>query len=176
MRGGTLVAAMALTWLGAFLLAGRQRGLGVLLSASFGAQYGMHHLFTLGAAHASPSPWTGEHGTGLGMLLIHAALAVLSAWVLEHGESALALIVHLAVTPVRGLRAVLRVLAGALVGIAAPSPRPVVEPLLRVLVVPTSSWWSLGAVRLWPSPFSDTGCRLPLAASARHAVRPFSPP
>ncbi|NJP29286.1 hypothetical protein FLW53_34820 [Microbispora sp. SCL1-1] len=131
-RGGTLVAAMALTWLGAFLLAGRQRGLGVLLSASFGAQYGMHHLFTLGAAHASPSPWTGEHGTGLGMLLIHAALAVLSAWVLEHGESALAMIVHLAVTPVRGLRAVLRVLASALVDIAAPSPRPVVEPLLRV--------------------------------------------
>ncbi|MEN3535412.1 hypothetical protein AAH991_09910 [Microbispora sp. ZYX-F-249] len=127
-RGETLVAAMVLTWLGAFLLAGRQRGMEVLLSASFGAQYGMHHLFTVGAAHASPSPWTGEHGTGLGMVLIHAAIAVLSAWVLEHGESALAMIVHLAVTPVRGLRAVLRVLAGALADIAPLSPGPVGEP------------------------------------------------
>lgn len=117
-RAGALVAALALTWLGAFLLAGRRRGMDVLLGACFAAQYGLHHLFTLGAAHESPPMWTGEHGTGLGMLLIHAATAVLSAWALERGESALDVIVHLAVTPVRRLWAMALVLAGPPTGVA----------------------------------------------------------
>ncbi|GAA4188502.1 hypothetical protein [Microbispora amethystogenes] len=120
-RAGALVAALALTWLGAFLLAARRRGMDVLLGACFAAQYGLHHLFTLGAAHEPATMWTGEHGTGLGMLLIHAATAVLSAWALERGESALALIVHLAVTPVRRLWTLAVVLAGPPTG-AAPLP------------------------------------------------------
>ncbi|MFJ2033191.1 hypothetical protein [Streptosporangium sp. NPDC087985] len=124
MRAGTLAAALTLTWLGAFLLAGRQRGMDVVLGACFAAQYGMHHLFTVGAAPAASSPWTHGHGTGLGMLLIHAVMAVLSAWVLERGESALATTVHLAVTSVRGLRAMPHILAGALVGIPSPTHGP----------------------------------------------------
>ncbi|WP_405084437.1 hypothetical protein [Microbispora sp. NBC_01389] len=120
-RAGALVAALALTWLGAFLLAGRRRGMDVLLGACFAAQYGLHHLFTVGAAHEPAPMWTGEHGTGLGMLLIHAAAAVLSAWALERGESALAVIVHLAVAPVRRLWAMAVVLAGPPTG-AAPLP------------------------------------------------------
>ena len=125
MRAGTLAAALTLTWLGTFLLAGRQRGMDVLLGASFAAQYGMHHLFAAGAAPAASSPSMDGHGTGLGMLLIHAVVAVLSAWVLERGESALAMIVHLAVTPVHGLRAMLRILASAQVDIPRPTHGPV---------------------------------------------------
>ncbi|WP_214107544.1 hypothetical protein [Acrocarpospora catenulata] len=122
-RVGYLAAAMMLTWLGAYLLAGRQRGMDVLLAACFGAQYGMHHLFTVGAETSASSPWADEHGdgTGVGMVLIHVAMAILSTWMLERGESALALIVYLAVAPVRGLRGLLRSLVGALVDIVPPT-------------------------------------------------------
>ncbi|RCG31575.1 hypothetical protein DQ384_08355 [Sphaerisporangium album] len=124
LRAEALAAALMLTWLGAFLLARRQRGMDVLLGACFAAQYGMHHVFTAGAAPATSSPWTHDHGSGLGMLLIHAVTGVLSAWALERGESALALIVHLAVTPVRGLRAMWRILVGSPVEIVPPAPGP----------------------------------------------------
>ncbi|WP_432932032.1 hypothetical protein ACQPZZ_13435 [Microbispora sp. CA-135349] len=148
-RAGALAAALALTWLGAFLLAGRRRGMDVLLGACFAAQYGLHHLFTLGAAHTSPPTWTGEHHTGLGMLLIHAATALLSAWALERGESALAVIVHLAVTPVRRLWAMAVVLAGAPAG-AAPLPPGV--PGRFSLPLPRRSDFAVVVARRGPPP------------------------
>jgi hypothetical protein len=97
-RPGFLAGALALTWAGAFLLGGRQRGLPVLLGAGFAAQYGMHHLFTAGAEASVPALGH-EHGSGLGsalgMILVHAVVSVVSAWWLERGESALATILHL---------------------------------------------------------------------------------
>lgn len=94
-RPGALVVAAAATWAGAFALGSRQRGLGVLLTACFAAQYGMHQLFTA-AAGPAPVQLTHAHGdSGLGMFLAHVAIAAMSAWWLERGESALATVVHL---------------------------------------------------------------------------------
>ncbi|GAA2814081.1 hypothetical protein [Nonomuraea dietziae] len=115
-RPSTLAGAVALTWAGAFLLGRRQRGVGVLLAACFAAQYGMHHLFTAGAATPPLAAPVHAHGTsGLGMLLVHVAIAVMSSWWLERGESSLATILHLAVTSLGALWTGLLVLAGALV-------------------------------------------------------------
>ncbi len=97
-RPGFLAAAVALTWGGAYAIGARQHGRGVLLAACFAAQYGMHHLFSAGA-EASAVPLAHAHGgTGVGMLLVHVAVALLSSWWLERGETALAMIAHLAVT------------------------------------------------------------------------------
>ncbi|MGI5291958.1 hypothetical protein ACQEVF_52810 [Nonomuraea polychroma] len=106
-RPGTLLGALALAWTGAFLLGGRQRGMGVLLGACFATQYGMHHLFSAGA----PVP-PHEHGTGLGMLLVHVMTALLSAWWLERGESALAVLLHLAFASIGRWCALLVLAAG----------------------------------------------------------------
>ncbi|MEU4535353.1 hypothetical protein AB0G15_10855 [Streptosporangium sp. NPDC023825] len=94
---GVLVWAVLPTAAGAFALARRRCGFGMLLGASFAAQYGMHLWFTSGAAQ----PPTGhEHGagdlsTGLFMLLVHAVTAVLSAHWLERGERGLATLLFL---------------------------------------------------------------------------------
>ncbi|MGW0593445.1 hypothetical protein [Streptosporangium sp. NPDC002607] len=94
---GVLVWAVPPTAAGAFLLARRQRGFGMLLGASFAAQYGMHLWFTSGEA----APVTGhEHGTGglyagVFMLLVHAVMALLSAHWLERGECGLAMLLFL---------------------------------------------------------------------------------
>lgn len=97
-RPGFLAAAVALTWGGAYAIGARQHGQGVLLAACFAAQYCMHHLFSAGA-EASAVPLAHAHGgTGVGMLLVHVAVALLSSWWLERGETALAMIAHLAVT------------------------------------------------------------------------------
>ncbi len=94
---GVLVWAVLPTAAGAFALARRRRGFGMLLGASFAAQYGMHLWFTSGAV----PPSTGhEHGagdlsTGLFMLLVHAVTAVLSAHWLERGERGLATLLFL---------------------------------------------------------------------------------
>ncbi|WP_327583952.1 hypothetical protein OHA25_50410 [Nonomuraea sp. NBC_00507] len=109
-RPGTLLGAMALAWTGAFLLGGRQRGMDVLLGACFATQYGMHHMFSAGA----PVP-PHEHGTGLGMLLVHAMTALLSAWWLERGESALAVLLHLAIASIGRWWCALLVLAAGLI-------------------------------------------------------------
>lgn len=106
-RLGTLAAALALTWLGAFLLGGRQRGMDVLLGACFAAQYGMHHLFTAGAEPVAPMLTEQGHGSWLGMVLVHAVAAVGSAWWLARGDSVLATLVHLAATSLDGLWAAL---------------------------------------------------------------------
>ncbi|WP_431930083.1 hypothetical protein [Nonomuraea jabiensis] len=121
-RPDILLAASAAAWAGAYLLGGGQRGIGALLAACFAAQYGMHHLFGAGAA-ASVQPGH-EHGTGVGMFLVHAMTALISAWWLERGESALAVLLQLAVTTVRRWWRVLSVLAGgpAEAGTRAPSP------------------------------------------------------
>ncbi|MEU6781903.1 hypothetical protein ABZ912_22090 [Nonomuraea angiospora] len=108
-RAGTLFGALALTWTGAFLLAGRRRGMEVLLAACFAAQYGMHLLFGAGGADVPPPH---EHATGVGMFLVHATTAVISAWWLARGESALAVLLHLAVTSVGRWWRVLSVLTG----------------------------------------------------------------
>ncbi|MFI7641540.1 hypothetical protein [Nonomuraea sp. NPDC049400] len=108
-HAGTLTGALALAWAGAFLLGGRQRGMEVLLAACFATQYGMHQLFGAGDAAATSSH---EHGTVLGMLLVHAVTALISAWWLARGESALAVLLHLAVATVRRWWRVLPALVG----------------------------------------------------------------
>ncbi|MFI7124830.1 hypothetical protein ACIBQ1_04005 [Nonomuraea sp. NPDC050153] len=118
---GTLLGALTLTWTGAFLLGGRRRGLEVLLAACFAAQYGMHHLFSAGAA-APPPPH--EHVTGVGMFLVHAVTAVLSAWWLARGESALAVLLHLAVASIDRWWGVLSLLTGGPVEASPSGGRP----------------------------------------------------
>ncbi|MEU8041125.1 hypothetical protein [Streptosporangium sp. NPDC049078] len=94
---GVLVWAVLPTAAGAFVLARRRRGFGMLLGASFAAQYGMHLWFTSGAL----PPSTGhEHGagglsTGLFMVLVHAVMALLSAHWLERGERGLTTLLYL---------------------------------------------------------------------------------
>ncbi|WP_405019985.1 hypothetical protein OHV05_27150 [Kitasatospora sp. NBC_00070] len=112
-QAGTLGLAVGLTAGGGYLLAGRRRGLGSLLGACFATQYGLHHLFGLGAVpDRQPVHRHGmAHGPGHGMahempeavsapvghlsmepemLLVHAVLALLCAWWLAQGEHALA--------------------------------------------------------------------------------------
>ncbi|MEV7010492.1 hypothetical protein [Streptosporangium sp. NPDC051022] len=96
---GVLVGALPLTGMGAFVLARRQRGFGMLMGASFVTQYGLHTWFSAGAV-AQPVLFEHRHGGGLSMLLVHVALASLSAYWLERGESALATLLHLLVASV----------------------------------------------------------------------------
>ncbi|NUW34686.1 hypothetical protein HTZ77_25100 [Nonomuraea sp. SMC257] len=117
-----LLGASALAWAGAYLLGGSRRGMGTLLAACFATQYGMHHLFGVGAA-ASVQPGH-EHGTGVGMFLVHAVTALISAWWLERGESALAVLLQLAATTVRRWWRVLLILAGGLGGAGTHDRRP----------------------------------------------------
>ncbi|TMR07762.1 hypothetical protein ETD86_50630 [Nonomuraea turkmeniaca] len=112
-RFDVLLGALALAWTGAYVLGRRQRGMEVLLAACFASQYGMHHLFSAGAV--TPIPPSQEHGSGVGMLLVHVMTALLSAWWLERGESALAALLHLAGTTIRRWWRALSVLAGGLV-------------------------------------------------------------
>ncbi|MFE3454893.1 hypothetical protein ACFXJ8_38815 [Nonomuraea sp. NPDC059194] len=121
-RPDFLAGAAALTWAGSYLLGARQRGMEVLLPACFAAQYGMHHLFTAGAEPVLPASFDHDHGSGLGMLLVHALVGVVSAWWLERGESALATMLHLVVA---SLWTGLIVLAAALVEPRMPG-RPLV--------------------------------------------------
>lgn len=118
-RPGVLGATIALTAVGAYLLAGRQRGFAGLLAACFAAQYGMHRVFSLAVAEAMPhdivmpappgaSPMPGHgHGGGfwpdVAMLLLHALTAVVSAWWLEREEAALATLLHLLAASALGL-------------------------------------------------------------------------
>ncbi|MFI6507081.1 hypothetical protein ACIBCT_05710 [Streptosporangium sp. NPDC050855] len=104
LAGGAPVGADVLAWAvlptaaGAFVLARRKCGFGVLMGAGFAAQYGMHLWFTAGAV---PPPTTGhEHGdgglsAGLFMLLVHTVTALLSAHWLERGERGLATLLYL---------------------------------------------------------------------------------
>ncbi|GAA1153758.1 hypothetical protein F4556_001453 [Kitasatospora gansuensis] len=100
---GTLALAVGLTAGGGYLLAGHRRGLGALLGACFATQYGLHHLFGMGAvperqampmhhhgmAHEMPVS-TAEHvSMEPEMLLVHAVLALVCAWWLAQGEHAL---------------------------------------------------------------------------------------
>ncbi|MGW0807328.1 hypothetical protein [Nonomuraea sp. NPDC002799] len=118
-RLGTVAAATAATAVGAFVLARRRRSSGTLLAASFAAQYGMHQLFSSGAA-----AFSGHHGSGLYagimMLLAHVLVATVSAWWLERGETALATLLIL-------LACSLRDLWGLLTGRRTP-PRPPARP------------------------------------------------
>ncbi|MEV0201080.1 hypothetical protein [Nonomuraea sp. NPDC050691] len=144
----TLSTAMAATWAGALALTGRRRGRGTLLIACFAAQYGMHHLFTASftLSHlvtAAPSPGAGlqthhllgrhahhtpvamaaahqEHGSVLGMALVHVAVALISGWWLERSDAALAELTRLAVASAHGLVAWLLAPPAAPVAVAWP--------------------------------------------------------
>lgn len=98
---GVLAGAMPPVAVGAFFLARRQRGLGVLMGAGFATQYGLHLWFSAGMV---PPPTEHPHGGGLSaglfMLLVHVATALLSAYWLERGESGLAVILRLLVASV----------------------------------------------------------------------------
>ncbi|MEW9548185.1 hypothetical protein [Nonomuraea sp. NPDC050783] len=114
-----VAAATAATGAGAFLLARRRRSPATLAVAAFAAQYGMHRLFSAGAAgapaaheHALHQPALHEHvlhhehgglSAGLGMVAAHLAVAVLSAWWLDRGETALGTFLLLLAGAVRGL-------------------------------------------------------------------------
>ncbi len=63
--GELTAVATVLTAAGAFALAGRRRGRGTLLGASFVAQYGMHHLFGATAVVAATPVTAGPATTGL---------------------------------------------------------------------------------------------------------------
>ncbi|WP_457033020.1 hypothetical protein [Kitasatospora sp. P5_F3] len=111
---GMLGLAVGLTAGGGYLLAGQRRGLGALLGACFATQYGLHHLFGLGAvperqpmhhhgmahgmahemAHEMPAASAEQLPMSMSiepqMLLVHAVLALVCAWWLAQGEHALA--------------------------------------------------------------------------------------
>ncbi|MGN9841183.1 hypothetical protein ACTMTI_23955 [Nonomuraea sp. H19] len=131
----TLAAAVAMTWAGAFLLARRRRSMGTLLGASFAAQYGMHHLFSSGAA-----PYSGHHGSGLqagiGMLVAHVIVATLCAWWLERGETALVTFVLLLACSLRDLWR----LTARLAAPPAPRPGPVVTAAAVIRTSQVLAW------------------------------------
>ncbi|MGJ6960611.1 hypothetical protein ACSDR0_01795 [Streptosporangium sp. G11] len=135
---GALVWAVLPTAAGAFVLARRQRGFGMLLGAGFAAQYGMHLWFTSGAV----PPSTGhEHGagdlsTGLFMLLVHAVTALLSAHWLERGECGLAALLFLLFATVLTLLRWRAPVACRVAPPAAPDDR--VPPTTRLLAAAVS--------------------------------------
>ncbi|WP_062439834.1 hypothetical protein [Herbidospora daliensis] len=81
----------------AFALARRRLSGPVLLAFCFPFQYGMHHLFALGAVTPPADHHTGGAAATLGMAVAHGVVAVLSAAWLSRGESALAELLHLLV-------------------------------------------------------------------------------
>ncbi|WP_141703905.1 hypothetical protein [Planobispora rosea] len=85
---------------GAFVLARRERGLGVLLAAAFATQYGLHHVFSVAAVPPLPAHAHGGLAADVAMVLAHAVTALLSAHWLERGESALATLLRLLVASV----------------------------------------------------------------------------
>ncbi|WP_433511552.1 hypothetical protein ACQP2T_48320 [Nonomuraea sp. CA-143628] len=127
---GPLAAAVAVTWTAAFCLGARPRGWPELLGLCVAAQFGLHQLFAVSEHSASATmrmpaalPGSHEHGSGLGMLMIHLAVAAASSWWLARGETALAALLHLSATPLTGLWNVL----AAWPAVLAPLPlsRPV---------------------------------------------------
>ncbi|MEU6726654.1 hypothetical protein ABZ917_23385 [Nonomuraea wenchangensis] len=96
-RADALALAVAATWVGAYLVGYRQRGLPTLLALCGLSQYAMHQLFAAQEYSASalmPAASHG-HGAGPGMVLIHVAVALGSSWWLARGELALAALLHL---------------------------------------------------------------------------------
>ncbi|MFF5213286.1 hypothetical protein [Streptosporangium sp. NPDC000396] len=79
----------------AYALNGHERGLGVVLTATVGAQILLHELFS----RAAPAPHTAlsaDHGhSGIGMTVAHLAVALGTGWWLHRGESALWLMIRL---------------------------------------------------------------------------------
>ncbi|QSB04137.1 hypothetical protein [Natronoglycomyces albus] len=73
---------------GAYVLAGRQRGITTILSACLTSQVLLHILFTLGADPAGAGTHT--HHQPMAMVLLHAAAAGVSAVWLARGDAALA--------------------------------------------------------------------------------------
>ncbi|WP_061299521.1 hypothetical protein [Herbidospora cretacea] len=90
-------AATLATGCVAFALARRRLSGPVLLAFSFLFQYGMHHLFALGAVTPPADHHTGGAAAALGMAVAHGVVAVLSAAWLSRGENALAELLHLLV-------------------------------------------------------------------------------
>ncbi|MDA0644137.1 MULTISPECIES: hypothetical protein [Nonomuraea] len=123
---GVVAATTVAAGAGAYLLGRRRRGRGVLVAASFAAQYGMHQVFSADipdAAHVL-GHGAGHHGggplPGVAMPLAHVLVAVLCAWWLERGETALV--------------TVLVLLGCSLAGLSRPSPRgPLTPAPLRIV-------------------------------------------
>ncbi|TKK85131.1 hypothetical protein FDA94_27315 [Herbidospora galbida] len=90
-------AATVSTGCVAFALARRRLSGAALLGFCFLFQYGMHHLFALGAVTPPADHHTGGAAATLGMAVAHGVVAVLSAAWLSRGESALAELLHLLV-------------------------------------------------------------------------------
>ncbi|MDX6742380.1 hypothetical protein [Actinocorallia sp. A-T 12471] len=131
--GGALIgpgvfglAALALT-VGAFLLGGRERGMGVILPATFAAQYGLHSLFgelspVAGVEALDGSGMVSMDHTHGSMLLTHVIVALLSAAWLRRGEELFcALVRRLAARILRLTRPALP----AILFVKAPVPAPV---------------------------------------------------
>ncbi|MCF2530965.1 hypothetical protein [Yinghuangia soli] len=125
-----VVALLGTTSLGAFALAGRQRGLGTLLVACGAVQYGLHHVFGMAAGHAARADGaerteyvmsavdgtqamvltavadhTGAHAAATSdvrMLVVHVLMALFSAMWLAQGDRALAAVLVTAAVAARG--------------------------------------------------------------------------
>ncbi|RBQ19990.1 MFS transporter [Spongiactinospora rosea] len=103
---GMLAAGAAGAFALAWVLSGRERGLGVVLGATTAAQVVLHELFDRTPYPADPPPaplivpgeW--HHYPGAGMTAAHLVVALLTGWWLYRGESALWLMARLWGMPV----------------------------------------------------------------------------
>ncbi|MGW3352804.1 hypothetical protein ACWDA3_56750 [Nonomuraea rubra] len=109
-RPDALAIAVAVTWIGAYLVGYRQRGRPTLLVLCGLSQYAMHQLFAAQEYSASTlmlpdaAERHGHGAAGSGMVLIHVAVALGSSWWLARGEMALAALLHLGTGRTSALR------------------------------------------------------------------------
>ncbi|WP_329430601.1 hypothetical protein OG339_22125 [Streptosporangium sp. NBC_01495] len=123
----------------AYALNGRERGVEVVLGATTGAQILLHELF----GRAAPAPQTtlsAEHGhSGLGMTVIHLAVALGTGWWLHRGESAVWLMIRL----YGGPRPLIRLLLAVPAEVSSPVWRAVPAAEVR----PYGGWEILPVLR-----------------------------
>ncbi|MEU8205848.1 hypothetical protein [Streptosporangium sp. NPDC049046] len=123
----------------AYALNGRERGVEVVLGATIGAQILLHELFNR-AAPAPQAMSSAEHGhSGLGMTMIHLAVALGTGWWLHRGESALWLMIRL----YGGPRPLIRLLFAVPAEVASPVWRAVPAADVR----PYGGWEILPVLR-----------------------------
>ncbi|MFC4335969.1 hypothetical protein [Salininema proteolyticum] len=97
-KAGVLALAGAAVFALAYLAAGAQRSLRFIVACGFAAQAGLHHLFSMGAAEmpaghdmaSRAAHGMSHHGSGAGMLSVHAFAALASAAWLHRCETGLA--------------------------------------------------------------------------------------
>ncbi|MFI7700013.1 hypothetical protein [Nonomuraea sp. NPDC049480] len=135
-----LLVGAAATLGPAYVLSGREHGLGFVLGVTVAAQAFLHELFTRNAPIPVDDVVHSHFGFGMGVA--HLVVAVVTGWYLHRGDSALWLMLRLWAKP---SIAVLWWLA-----------TPVVPPRARVLRIPTP-----------PAPRVPTSWELPAAVSRR---------